>query len=145
MARRARRRGGVRLSKTVAELLTWERVCRVATVNAAGQPHTVPVCHVVDGGKIYFASAKRAPKTRNLRANPRIAVVVDVYTEAWSGLRGVLVQGTARLLEGGPAFRRARARLYAKFAHYQTTYPLDEADSVIVEITPTHVFSWGLE
>lgn len=126
-------------------LLRWERVCRVATAGPGGMPHVVPVCHVVTDGKIYFASGPGGRKVLNLRANPRIALTVDLYTEQWSGLKGVMVQGRPRLIERGPAFRRIRRLLYAKYPQYPGEAALEESDSVIVEVTPARVFTWGLE
>lgn len=144
---RGRRAGGpraARLPRPVADLLRWERVSRVATVGAGGMPHVVPVCHVLADGKLYFGSGTGGRKVLNVRANARLALVVDVYSEAWGGLRGALVQGTARLIARGPEFARARRLLYAKYPQYPEEAALDESDSVIVELTPTHVFSWGL-
>ena len=43
------------------------------------------------------------------------------------------------------AFRKARAQLYAKYPQYPEHAALDESDSVIVEVTPSAVFSWGLD
>jgi len=128
----------------VANLIEWERVCRVATADEAGMPHLVPVCHVVAGGKIYFASGNDGRKVLNLKANPRVALTVDLYSEAWAHLKGVMVQGTATLIEKGPRFRKTRALLYRKYPQYPDEAALDESDSVIVEVTPTHVFSWGV-
>ena len=56
--------------------------------------------------------------------------------------RGVMVQGRARVIERGPRFRGLRRRLYAKYPQYPREAALGETDSVIVELTPTHVFSW---
>jgi len=135
----------VRLTKRVESLLRWERVCRVATAGPGGMPHVVPVCHVVTDGKIYFASGRDGRKVLNLRANARIALTVDLYTEQWSGLKGVMVQGKPRLIERGPAFRRIRRLLYAKYPQYPDEAALEESDSVVVEVTPARVFTWGLE
>ncbi|HYS93648.1 MAG TPA: pyridoxamine 5'-phosphate oxidase family protein [Candidatus Acidoferrales bacterium] len=135
----------MRLKKAVANLIEWERVCRVATADEAGMPHLVPVCHVVAGGKIYFASGNDGRKVLNLKANARIALTVDLYSEAWANLKGVMVQGTATLIEKGPRFRKTRALLYRKYPQYPDEAALDESDSVIIEVTPTHVFSWGVE
>jgi len=135
----------MRLKRAVANLIEWERVCRVATADEAGMPHLVPVCHVVAGGKIYFASGNDGRKVLNLKANPRVALTVDLYSEAWANLKGVMVQGTATLIEKGPRFRKTRALLYRKYPQYPDEAALDESDSVIVEVTPTHVFSWGVE
>jgi PPOX class probable F420-dependent enzyme len=144
MARRARSRPA-RLTRKVADLLAWERVARVATVSAEGVPHVVPVCHVLLDGKLYFGSGDDATKVRNLRANPRVTVLVDVYSDHWGTLRGVMVQGRARLIERGAPFRRIRARLYAKYPQYRRQAAIEPADSVVVEVTPVRVFSWGLE
>jgi PPOX class probable F420-dependent enzyme len=141
----ARRGKGARISKRIESVLRWERVCRVATVSADGVPHLVPVCHAFAGGKLYFGSGDDAAKVRNLRANPRVTVTVDLYSDDWSGLRGVMIQGTATLIERGPRFTRARDLLYAKYPQYRTEAALTTADSVVVEVSPTHVFSWGFE
>ena len=135
----------MRLKKPVAQLVQWQRVCRVATVDARRRPHTVPVCHVLADGKLYFASGKDARKMRNLRAVPNVAVTVDLYADDWTQLKGVMIQGTAKLIEKGPRFRGIRKWLYAKYPQYPRQAALAQSDSVIVEVTPTNVFSWGLE
>src|SRR5437870_3731616 len=79
----------MRLKKTLAKLVAFERVCHVATTGTSGMPHVVPVCHVLDDGKLYFASEGGAKKVAHLRANPRAAITVDFYAEDWSNLKGV--------------------------------------------------------
>jgi PPOX class probable F420-dependent enzyme len=135
----------MRISKKVAKLIAHERVCRVATAGDGGVPHVVPVCHVMAGDKIYFGSGDDARKVANLRANPHIALTIDLYAEDWSHLAGVLVHGTATLIERGPRFTQARARLYAKYPQYEADAALSPSDSVIVEITPTRIVTWGLD
>lgn len=139
------RRPPARLTKKAAEFVQWERVCRVATCGAAGIPHVVPVCHVLRGGKVYFGSGDDARKVKNVAENPNVTVVIDAYSDTWSTLRGVMVQGRARVIERGPAFRRVRDLLYRKYPQYPREAALSVADSVIVEVTPTHVFTWGLD
>jgi nitroimidazol reductase NimA-like FMN-containing flavoprotein (pyridoxamine 5'-phosphate oxidase superfamily) len=134
-----------RLSKTLADFVAWERICRVATTGAAGVPHLVPVCHVVAGGKIYFGTGDDGRKIKNLRDNPRVTVTVDVYSDHWATLKGVMVQGRARLIERGSRFRQVRARLYRKYPQYPKEAAISPSDSVIVEVTPTRVFSWGFD
>lgn len=135
----------MRLNKKLSKLIARERVCRVATAGADGKPHVVPVCHVMNGGKIYFGSDKNARKVANLRENPRISLTIDLYSEDWSQLRGVMITGTVNLIERGPRFMQARARLYAKYPQYPEEAALGASDSAIVEVTPTNVFSWGLK
>jgi PPOX class probable F420-dependent enzyme len=135
----------MRLKKAVARLIEWSRTCHVATVGKSGIPHLVPVCHVLHDGKIYFGSDADARKVRNLKANPRLALTVDLYSDDWSNLKGVMVQGTARVIERGPRFQRLRTLLYEKYPQYPEEAALGAADSVIIEVTPKHVFSWGLD
>lgn len=134
----------MRLRKAEAQFVQWERICRVATADSDGTPHVVPVCHVVVDDKIYFASGTGARKLRNLKANPRVALTFDLYSDAWGNLKGVMVQGQARLIERGPRFRKIRRALYQKYPQYPDEAALEEGDSAIVEVVPARVFSWGL-
>jgi len=135
----------MRMTKATARLIERERVCRVATAGGRGMPHLVPVCQALAGGKIYFASGNDGRKALNLAQNPQVAVTVDLYSEDWAHLKGVMVQGRARLIPRGATFRRIRALLYKKYPQYPREAALDESDSVVVEVTPTRVFTWGLK
>jgi PPOX class probable F420-dependent enzyme len=132
----------MRLTKAQSKMLGCERVARVATAGAGGMPHLVPVCHVLVDDKIYFGSGRKGRKVLNVAANPRLALTVDVYSDDWDHITGVMVQGRARVIERGPRFRRLRRRLYAKYPQYPREAALGESDSVIIEVTPTRVFSW---
>lgn len=134
----------MRLKKVEREFIAFQRVCRVATVSRNGKPHNVPVCPILDGDRIYFASAADGVKVRNVQATGQVALAFDEYTEAWSGLKGVLVWGTARVIEAGQAFRRIRKLLYQRYPQYEGYAALEERESVIVEVTPTRTFHWGL-
>ncbi len=135
----------MQLKKSIAKWFELERICRVATAGSQGMPHLVPVCQVVADGKIYFASGNDGRKSLNLAENPRVAVTVDIYSDDWSHLKGAMVQGRARLFARGPRFRKIRALLYKKYPQYRREAELDESDSVVIEVTPVRVFTWGLE
>ena len=92
-----------------------------------------------------FASGNDGRKALNLAENPQVAVTVDFYSEDWAHLKGVMVQRRARLIPRGATFRRIRALLYKKYPQYPREAQLDESDSVVVEVTPTRVFTWGLK
>ncbi len=135
----------MRLRRAHADFFALQRVAHVATADARGLPHVVPVCLVVADGRLYFASGKTGRKLDNLRANPQIAVSADDYSEAWSGLRGVVVDGTARIHARNPTFRRVRRLLYQKYPQYATDAALGDGDSVVVEVTPRRAFAWGFD
>jgi len=135
----------MRLKKSHAKLVARERIMRVATAGRSRMPHLVPVCHVLVDGKVYFASDTDARKVLNLKANPRIAVTVDLYSEDWSNLKGVMIQGTTRFIDKGPRFRKIRRLLYEKYPQYPEEAALNASEVFMVEVTPTNVFSWGMK
>ena len=53
------------------------RTAKVATSGPGGQPHVMPVWFVLDGEELVFTTWGDSAKGRNLRRNPRAAVVVD--------------------------------------------------------------------
>jgi nitroimidazol reductase NimA-like FMN-containing flavoprotein (pyridoxamine 5'-phosphate oxidase superfamily) len=132
----------MKLSKTETDFIKSQGVARLATVNEDGLPHNVPVCPVLDGGSVYFASENNAIKVKNIQANPHAAIVFDVYRDSWRGLRGVMLQCAARLVEENK-FKKIRRKLYAKYPKYPTDAALELDDSVIIELIPEKKFSWG--
>src|SRR5437763_8033620 len=119
----------MRMTSAIARLIERERVCRVATAGRRGMPHLVPVCQVVAGGKIYFASGNDGRKALNLAENPRVAVTVDLYSEDWTHIKGVMVQGRARLIARGTAFPRTRAVPYRRYPQYPHDAPRPAPDT----------------
>ena len=127
------------------------RVARLATLDGRGHPHLVPVCYATDGRAYYSAvdaKPKRTPperlaRLRNLRTDPRVALLVDRYDEDWRRLRWVMVQGRAELLAEGRESEAARALLRAKYPHYRPggQAPLPAAAPVI-KIVPERVVAW---
>ncbi|MFI9721406.1 TIGR03668 family PPOX class F420-dependent oxidoreductase [Streptomyces sp. NPDC052396] len=101
-------------------------VARLATADPSGLPHLVPVTFALDeGGTLYFAIDTLKPKRttdlrrlRNIRANPRVALLVDHYADDWSRLWWVRADGQAEI-EDDPARRRAPVDLLcAKYPQY---------------------------
>jgi PPOX class probable F420-dependent enzyme len=125
------------------------RVARLATVDDAGYPHVVPVVYATDGRAYYSpidAKPKRTPpdrlkRVRNIRGNPRVALLIDHYEEDWARLRFLLVQGRAELLNGGSEWRSARELLRAKYPQYRTL-PLPP-EAPVIKIVPDHVVGWS--
>jgi coenzyme F420-0:L-glutamate ligase/coenzyme F420-1:gamma-L-glutamate ligase len=101
-----------------------QRVARLATADAAGAPHVVPVCFGLDGANLYIGidekpkrhDAAGLKRLRNIAANPAVAVVVDRYAEDWSLLGWVMLRGPADILEAGAAeHAAAQALLLARY------------------------------
>ena len=66
------------------------RTAKLATSGPGGQPHVMPVWYVLDGDELVFTTWGDSVKGRNLRRNPRAAVIVDeeVAPYAFVHIRG---------------------------------------------------------
>jgi PPOX class probable F420-dependent enzyme len=109
--------------------LAAARVARLATAGQSPQPHLVPVTFAVDGDQAYIAIDHK-PKTttnlrrlRDIRENPRVALLADHYEEDWDRLWWVRADGQASILEDGPQRERRLDVLAAKYAQYRQTRP----------------------
>src|SRR6266496_2010942 len=86
------------------DFLKSQRLCRIATVNANGQPHVTPVAFRYNadtdtfdiGGHGGFTQRK---KWRDAQQNPQVAFVIDdiVSFNPWK-VRGIEIRGTVELL-----------------------------------------------
>jgi PPOX class probable F420-dependent enzyme len=117
------------------------RVARLATADAAGRPHLVPMVFVLAGETIYSAVDAKPKRTDRLRrlanaaANPRVALLADHYDDAdWTALWWVRADGVARVLapEDEEAVR-AVDRLVARYAQYRIARPAGPVLAVDVE------------
>jgi coenzyme F420-0:L-glutamate ligase/coenzyme F420-1:gamma-L-glutamate ligase len=126
-----------------------QRAGRLATADASGAPHVIPVCYACDSARLYIgldAKPKRvAPsqlkRVRNLAANPRVALVVDRYSDDWNELAYLLIHGSASLLEPNhPDHASAVALLRGRYPQY-LSMPIEQAP--VIAIAPTRVVAWG--
>lgn len=135
------------LDACARDFLRRRRVAHLATADAAGAPHVVPVCFALAGATVYIA-IDRKPKSgaplkrlRNIAENPSVALVADHYDDAdWGALRWVMVRGRAELLERGPERDDAQRRLRAK--HRQLA-AMDLAALPVIAIRIERVTGWS--
>ena len=69
----------------------------IKTVRADGQPQASPVGFLWDGAAFLLLSQPGAQKVRNLRANPRIALHLELDREADEGGGVLTIEGVATL------------------------------------------------
>ena len=132
------------LTGAEASFLSGVRVAHLATLDSSGTPHVVPICPVLDLDRVVMASAYDR-KIANIRGDSAVALCADEYSEDWDdGLRQVIVEGDAYLIESGPEFERDRALLYEKFPQYERVAPIEEGGAVIIEFRVARVSSLGL-
>lgn len=128
--------------------IAQQRVARLATVDAHGRPHVVPICFALSGGGLYsvidekpkHAAPTRLKRLRNIEANPHVCVLFDRYDEDWSRLRWLQVRGTARVLTEGRRYEQALEALRTRYPQYQSM-PL--RGRPVIEVRPERVVGWG--
>ena len=108
--------------------LRSQRLARIATVAADGQPDVMPVGYQFDGKYFYVGGMNpvKTRKFRNVRAgNMKVALVIDdlVSVNPWT-VRGLRIYGTAEIL----------VREQGQFGPGE-----------YMRITPTVSWSWNLE
>ena len=124
------------------------RVARLATADANGVPHVVPVCYALLGGSLYVTidekpkrpDVRAMKRLRNVAENPHVAVVVDLYDEDWSQLAWVMLRGRADVLGHGDEHDRAQAGLRERYPQYRTMRiePLP-----VIALRIARVTAWG--
>jgi pyridoxamine 5'-phosphate oxidase family protein len=109
--------------------LAGRRLGRLATIDADGLPHVVPLgwsynpaLDTIDAGGRDLA---RTNKFRNVRTNPKVALVIDDVLPPWRP-RCVMVRGEAEALE-------------------EAASADGEPPGPIIRIHPRQVISWGLD
>jgi PPOX class probable F420-dependent enzyme len=140
-----------KISAAVQKMLRQARVARLATLDAKSRPHIVPVCFAYDG-KVFYSAVDRKPKRvpgerlarlQNIRAVPRVALLIDEYGEDWTQLWYILIRGKAKLIPESADKERVWAirKLRAKYPQYARGMLSDDAP--IIRITPERTTSWG--
>jgi pyridoxamine 5'-phosphate oxidase family protein len=112
------------------EYMASQRLGRIATVGADGQPHVVPTSFrynaehdAIDVGGLRMSQTK---KTRDVERSGRASIVIDDVLPPWQP-RMIEVRGTAEVLpSGGKAFG-------------------DNFEDTIVRIRPARIVAFGID
>jgi pyridoxamine 5'-phosphate oxidase family protein len=112
------------------EYMAGQRLGRIATVGADGQPHVVPTSFrynaehdAIDVGGMRMSQTK---KTRDVQRTGRASIVIDDVLPPWQP-RMIEVRGTAEVLPaGGKAFG-------------------DNFEDTIVRIRPARIVAFGID
>lgn len=120
------------------ELFASARVARLASADATGHPHLVPLVFALSGDSVFSAVDAKPKRTRALRRlrniaeNPHVALLADHYDDAdWDALWWVRAEGEARVLEGDDA-APGLALLVDRYAQYRAEPPAGPVLAVAV-------------
>ncbi len=136
------------LTQPQRNFLARSRVGHLATADATGAPHVVPVCYAVEEAALYITidekpkreTSRPLKRLANIRQNPQIAICVDRYDEDWTRLGWVLLRGLAEILSDGAEHDRAQALLRGRYPQYRAmrieTLP-------VIALRIARVTAWG--
>jgi PPOX class probable F420-dependent enzyme len=120
------------------------RVARLATADAQGRPHLVPIVFAVDGERIYSAVDAKPKRTTalrrlaNVRENPAVSLLVDHYDDQdWDALWWVRADGRGRVLE--PDEREAQRAI----ALLSRRYPQQQAAGAVLAVDVERWRGWA--
>jgi PPOX class probable F420-dependent enzyme len=138
------------ITPAVEDFIERARIARLATIDSEFKPHLVPVVFVFDGNHFFIpidekrktAKPEKLKRIRNIQDNPNVALLFDEYSEDWTKLAFVMIQGKAFIvnkIEGNIRVRQAYKKLMTKYIQYQKV----GIGEVCIIITPKKVASWS--
>jgi PPOX class probable F420-dependent enzyme len=125
---------------------TWAeeaRIAHLATLAPDGHPHLVPITFALRGNVLVTAVDHKPKSTTNLRrianieTDDRVCVLIDHYSEDWTLLRWLRLDGHARILRG-PDQTEPLSWLIAKYHQYRHNPPTGP----VIRIDITHRREW---
>ncbi len=137
------------LTEAESSFSKTQRVARLATADAGGHPHIVPVCYAFDAIHFYIPLDEKPKKVdesklrrvRNIEARHEASLLIDQYDDDWSRLGFVLIHGHAGLLQPiDPLHTQALVLLRERYFQYRT---MELENHSVIVITPDSVTSWG--
>lgn len=130
----------------MAAFLASEHRAHVATINADGSPHVVPLSYVVLDGRLTFWTDPRSRKVANLRRDPRMTCLVEAG-EHFAEFRAVQIAGRVELGEDAATSERVGLALFER-ARGELTPELREAVAALVSerialtLHPERIVTW---
>lgn len=120
-------------------------VVRLATSDATGHPHLVVTTFAIRDDEI-FTAVDHKPKTtrdlkrlRNIRENPRVAVLGDHYEDDWESLWWVRADGQAHVLTDAAEMAAPIQLLADRYRQYRENRP----EGPVIAITVQHWTGWS--
>ncbi|WP_432843932.1 PPOX class F420-dependent oxidoreductase [Dactylosporangium sp. CA-092794] len=107
------------------------RTGKLATASATGAPHVAPVWFVVDGTDLVFTTHETTVKGRNLAANPRAALTVDVSEFPYDF---VVARGPVSLTRAAPDLLDWATKLAARYVPARLAREYGERNAVDGEL-----------
>ena len=133
----------------IESVLSEAVLARLATTNPQTmQPHVVPVWFMWDGEFVWVSSFVSTRKIRELKNNPRGAVLIESKQEGGK-LQAVLLEGTVELgTQPRQLVRETASRIYIRYLGPEGIKDpepqswLNDPQNLLIKLTPKRIISW---
>lgn len=125
--------------------LQQERMCRVASLGADGEPHNSPLWFVWDGAALWLNSIVKSQRWVNIQRDPRVSIVIDAGAD-FSELRGVELTGSVERVGDAPRTETPDDQLVTPEQLFGSkygngTFSIDGRHAWL-RLTPERIVSW---
>ncbi|MFZ0532948.1 MAG: pyridoxamine 5'-phosphate oxidase family protein [Anaerolineales bacterium] len=133
----------------IESVLAEPVLARLATTNPRTmQPHVVPVWFMWDGECVWVSSFVSTRKIRELKNNPRGAVLIESKQEGGK-LQAVLLEGTVELvIQPRQLVSEIASRIYIRYLGPEGVKDpepqswLNDPENLLIKLTPSRIISW---
>lgn len=115
-------------------------LARIATCR--NFPHIAPVWFIYENGEVIISTGRDSTKIKNIRNNPRVALVVDT-SEGGLQSRGVIFRGKAELIDKDTL--ETTKKIYRKYLgslEHSMVKQLLQMPRIIIKFKPQKTISW---
>ncbi len=133
----------------IEQVLAEPVLARLATSNPKTmQPHVVPVWFMWDGECVWISSFVSTRKIRELKHNPRGAVLIESKQEAGK-LTAVLLEGSVELVtEPRRMVSKIARQIYIRYLGAEGVEDpeprswLNDPENLLIKLSPKRIISW---
>ena len=109
----------------------------LATIRPDGFPQATTISYAHDGLTLYAGIGKESQKARNIRANGKVSLTINLPYDDWRTIRGLSMAAQARILDAAPEIALARDCLLKRFPQLDQWADSPLAASIaFLQITP---------
>jgi len=135
----------------ILEFIGRAKIARLATVDSKSIPYLVPVVFVFDDNQFFLpidekkkkntTNPKDLKRVKNIQNNSNVCLLIDEYSDDWSKLSFVMINGIASVMPSNLSnisWRNVYEKLSIKYPQYQ----LVGLSNVWIVIRPQKLVSW---
>jgi len=131
----------LRYTKDEEKFLLKNEACRMATSHN-DIPHISPVTYIYKDGFFFIATDYNTRKYKNIKANKKIALSVDIYDSSVEN-KAIIIQGDVDIIERGQEFKDLYQIFNARFEWVRRD-AWKEGEAPFLKIKPFKKVTWGI-